>query len=112
MTPAFQAVAALIGEANAMTLTERLGGAPVYVPEVPLSGSPLVLAVGHGPAARLCDAFAGQRLHLPSRSVVECARRRAAILYDLRRGLATVEIARRYGLTARQIQRIRVQEKP
>lgn len=110
MTPVFEAVSTLIGERAAVALVERLGGAPIYVPEVPIAGSPLVLAIGHGPAARLCDHYAGRLLDLPSRSVLDTYRRREEVRYDLRRGLSASEVARRHGLTARHVRRIRAEE--
>lgn len=100
-------VRAIIGETATRTLCERLGGTSVYVPSYPSSGTILTLAIGHAAAARLCDAFAGEYLHLPSRLATESARRRAEVLYDLRRGLSSAEIARRHGLSARHVRNIR-----
>jgi Mor family transcriptional regulator len=97
----------LLGEAAAALLVERLGGIPVYVPACPSSGSPLVLALGHAAAARLCDVCAGQTLELPSRAAAAARARRSQILYDLARGLPASEVARRHGLSVRHIRNIR-----
>lgn len=107
MTPVFESVAAIIGEHAALILCERLGGVQVYVPQCPSSGSPLVLAIGHGPAARLCDAMAGQYLYLPSRQVTTRARRQQDVIYDLRRGMSVREIAMKHGITTRWVRVIR-----
>lgn len=103
----WRALAAMIGEADAATLIERLGGRYLYIPCVPSSGSPLVLAIGHAAAARLCNAAAGSYLCLPSRTAVERHKRHSAILFDLTLGLSPVEVARRHGLTERHIRSIR-----
>lgn len=100
----------LIGAVAAVTLIERLGGTVVYIPAIPIAQSRLVLAIGHGPAARLCDVLSGSVLRLPSRLSQERARRRAAILYDLRRGLPPVEVATRHGVTDSHVRALRAQE--
>jgi hypothetical protein len=98
---------AIIGEAATDTLCERLGGTRIYIPIVPTASSRLVLAVGHGPAARLCDAMPGTTLRLPSRSSQASQARREAILYDLRRGQPIHEIANRHGVTDSHVWAIR-----
>lgn len=110
MTTTYRAVVSLLGEALARTLTDRLGGVPIYVPEFPAAGSPLVLALGHGSAALICDRFAGQYIELPSRQALQHRQRREDVVFDLRRGLASSEVARRHGITARHVRRIRIQE--
>lgn len=110
MPSMLERVAAVIGEPAALILAERLGGSPLYIPQHPARGSPLVLAIGHGPAARLCDAFPSQSVQLPSRSALDAGRRREAVRYDLRRGLPAAEIARRHGLTVRHVRRLRAEE--
>lgn len=107
MTTDFDAVRDALGDLLAHTLAERLGGAPVYVPACPSRNSPLVLALGHAAAARLCDAFAGQYLSLPSRHALAAKQRYEAIAYDLRRGLSVSDVARRHGVTARHIRNIK-----
>jgi DNA-binding NarL/FixJ family response regulator len=102
----------LLGEATAALLVERLGGAPVYVPACPSHGSPLVLALGHAAAARLCDACAGQTLELPSRHAAAARARRRQVLYDLARGLSAVEVARRHGLSVRHVRNLRRDQEP
>jgi len=109
MTSALDAVIEVIGEAAAQMLCERLGGVPIYVPQIPTPGSLLVLAIGRGPAARLCDRMAGAYLELPSRHGRQSIRRRQDVLYDLRRGLAVSEIASRHGITTRRVMQIRRQ---
>ena len=100
-------IADLLGETTAALLVERLGGTPVYVPACPSHGSPLVLALGHAAAARLCDACAGQTMELPSRSAAAARARRRQVVYDLARGLSAAEVARRHGLSVRHVRNIR-----
>lgn len=101
------AIARLIGDEAARTLCERLGGTLVYIPVCPGAASPLVLAIGHTAAARLADALGGTALRVPSRLSIERQRRRAAILYDLRRGLPPGEVATRHGVTDSHVRAIR-----
>lgn len=98
---------AIIGDAATDTLCERLGGTRVYVPAIPTAGSRLVLAIGHGPVARLCDAMAGDSLHIPSRLSADRVRRRSAVRYDLARGLSPSEVATRHGLTVQHVRTLR-----
>lgn len=97
----------VIGATAVAQLYERLAGTTVYIPAIPSAASRLVLAIGHGPAARLCDALAGCVLCLPSRTSQERARRRDAVLYDLRRGLTVQEVATRHGITDRHVRTLR-----
>lgn len=106
-TPSMKALSAIIGEHTATMLCDRLGGCDLYIPLVPIKDSPLVLAIGHAAAARICDRYSGQHLCIPSRQSVQSARRRADIVFDLRRGQSPREIAWRHGLTARQVRNIR-----
>ena len=104
---------AIIGEAATRTLCDRLGGTRVYIPVTPAAGSRLVLAIGHGPVARLCAAMPGEVLRLPSRTSQDRRARREAILYDLRRGQPIHEIANRHGVTDSHVWAIRAtQEHP
>lgn len=109
-TETIDTLTALIGATAAATLIERLGGTVIYIPAIPIAHSRLVLAIGHGPAARLCNALSGSVLRLPSRLSQERARRRAAILYDLRRGLTLCEVATRHGVTDKHVRALRAQE--
>lgn len=103
----YRLIVETIGDDAARTLIERLGGMQVYVPVCPNAQSPLVLAIGHGKAARMCDLFGGQVLQLPARSKVTLKRRISDIEYDLRRGLSCSEIANRHGITYRRVLQIK-----
>lgn len=105
--PVIQRLTSIIGVAATTMLCERLGGISIYIPVAPVDSSRLVLAIGHGPAARLCDALAGEVLRLPSRLSQDRVRRREAIRYDLRRGLPPGEVAIRHGVTDSHVRAIR-----
>lgn len=107
---AFEALVEVIGAAPASDLAERLSGTVVYIPAIPAPGSRLVLAIGHGAAARLCDAMPGAVVRVPSRTSQERAKRRAAIAYDLRRGLSVGEIASRHGVSDKHVRALRAQQ--
>jgi hypothetical protein len=100
-------LADLLGPTTAALLIERLGGLPIYIPVCPAPGSALVLAIGHAAAARLCDAYAKETLLLPSRHAAATRARQRQIRYDLDRGLPVHEVARRHGMSVRQIYNIR-----
>lgn len=97
----------LIGEDRALSLIERLGGAAVYVPATPKRGSQLVLAIGMQASAVLCKSFGGERLDLPSLSALQAQHRRCQVIGDLRDGHSVSDVARRNGLSARHVRRIR-----
>lgn len=103
-------ITAIIGEAAYELLCERLGGTLLYIPRSPVSNARLTLAIGHAAATKLCRSLAGQTLYLPSRLSLASRRRREEVLYDLRRGLSTSEIAIRHGISAQHIRNIRNQE--
>lgn len=103
-------IASVIGADAAALLAERLGGIPIYVPAFPTGGSPLVLAIGHAAAARLCDTCAGQTLLPPSRHASAARARRRQVLYDLARGISAAEVARSHGVSVRHVQNLRSQE--
>lgn len=100
----------IIGEVAFELLCERLGGTLLYIPKDPVPNSRLTLAIGHAAATKLCRSLAGQTLYLPSRLSLARRRRREEVLYDLRRGLSTSEIAIRHGISAQHIRNIRNQE--
>jgi hypothetical protein len=107
---ALDTLAELIGPAATAALAERLGGTMIYIPTIPAPGSRLVLAIGHGAAARLCDAMPGSVVRVPSRTSQERVKRRAAIAYDLRRGLSVGEVATRHGVTDKHVRALRAQQ--
>jgi hypothetical protein len=107
MSPVYDDLVRLIGEVRASVLIERLGGSAVYVPATPRRGSQLVLAIGMQASAALCKAFGGERLELPSLSALQAQHRRCQVISDLRDGRSVSDVARRNGLSARHVRRIR-----
>lgn len=100
------AVESILDPNTARLLYERLGGTRVYIPAIPAPTSRLVLAIGHAPAARLCNQLAGESVCLPSRLSASRSDRKRAIQWDLARGLSASECALRHGVTTRCVQKI------
>jgi len=109
-------IAAVAGEAAAMSISARVGGTRVYIPAHAPDGHWLVEAVGRDAADKVCklfevDSARGQRVDIPHGAGGAYRSLRRAIakrVYDLdRAGKPSREIARTVGLTQRAIHRHR-----
>ena len=100
-----------IGLPDTMRVVQRWGGTRLWVPQVPVPGTPLVQYLGDAQAAKLCAAFGGNRPDVPK------AMRLLNLLRDddIRSnpdGLSVPALAQRYSLNERRIYQIRGQPMP
>lgn len=92
-----------LGDRLMVQLRRKLGGKDIKIPRggsVLHDDHPLVRAVGHEEAARLCDLFGGETVYVPKMNV-----RDDAYMKALNEGLTNGEIADRLGVTERQVRR-------
>lgn len=78
----------------------------VYVPLTPTPSSPLVKMVGIGNAYRLAEVFGGETIALKKEAAAKLARRNAQIKEASQLGATQRELAKKHGLTIRQISSI------
>lgn len=95
-----------LGLGDAMEIMRRWGGRELYVPVRVERGDPLSLTLGTETARRLVDAFAGQRLQLPSERNALLDIRNASIVADVDAGVSHEQTGLRYGLTRQAVSHI------
>ena len=99
----FQAMAETVGAGVALRLLERFAGVHLRIPKRPRPEHPLTVLLGWDDAARLCLAYGGELLAMPSGKAAALAARNEAIRTERRAGVSTAALARRHNLTERQI---------
>ena len=93
----------VIGHDALLALCRFYGGTPLYVPQQVPQGHNLPLVIGCGAAKALADVFGGERIDVPAM----VAHTTHAQIRRLRtEGVTTVELARRFGYSVRQVRRI------
>lgn len=93
------------GDRVMWTVWEAHGGTHLHVPAHAGPGHPLFELLGPD-ACRLTEAFGGETLHIPKADAARRAVRNALIRRDRSGGQPLNRIARRYGLSERQINSI------
>ena len=101
-------IAEIIGTADAIKLGQTMGGARIYCPTNPSHKHPVALVVGRKKAQQLCNYYAGDVLHLPSKIQFKRVRndliRQEYHLLTGLRGLSRANfLAIKYGLSRRFI---------
>ena len=94
-------VDALIGQRLRVALAQCSNS--VYIPLEPKPDSPLTKRVGLGAAHRLASVFGGLTVSLQNDRAQRTARRNQSINELAALGMTRPELARRFGLTCRQI---------
>lgn len=85
-------------------VVRHFGGTEIYIPETLSEGHELRV-LGAELAARLCDAFGGERLNVPKGLLTPHAKRAHAIEMA-NRGIRMPDIARAVNLTERQVYKL------
>lgn len=93
----------VIGHDALIALCRAYGGTPLYVPQAVPADHILPLVIGCGAARALSEVFGGDRIDVPAM----VAQTTHAQIRRLRaEGVTTVELARRFGYSVRQVRRI------
>ena len=110
-TKSFDEIAEVIGVAAAVSLAHRFGGTRVHIPTYFTNDHWLVDAIGRGPAEKLCAAFTRCNIDIPlgpADAAASRSRRRFEAVRTLTtEGLSAKAIAKRCGMTQRNVTRIR-----
>jgi Mor family transcriptional regulator len=107
MTPTYLALVNAIGKKQTEVLIARLGGTQITIPRSPKPSSRLALAIGLPDAIALSESLGGQAITLPSINALITHERNQQVQADLDNGLTVMDIARRNGISASQVRRIR-----
>jgi len=101
-------IAEYCGNDTAMLLLEHAGGGTILVikPENLDSMHNLVIWLGVERAQKFCDAFAGEIIKVPRAAAALRTLRNQKIREERRAGATLFTLARRYGMTDRQISAI------
>ncbi|MCR9090516.1 MAG: hypothetical protein NXI11_04060 [Proteobacteria bacterium] len=93
----------VIGHDALIALCRVYGGTPLYIPQNVPADHSLPLVIGCGAAKALAEVFGGDRIDVPAM----VAQTTHAQIRRLRtEGVTTVELARRFGYSVRQVRRI------
>jgi len=103
----------VIGIKAALSISGDLGGEKIYVakwsPDADKQGkdvSRLIECIGNNAAQRVCDLFGGSHIIIPSCKDLTREARNKAIRTDAHCKIKRGEMARKYGLSVRQIRRV------
>ena len=111
LSPLLAELCDLVGLQDTLRMVERWGGTRLWVFDTAAPDSQLVQLLGADKAARVCAAFAGNRLAIP-RAARLLRKLRDDDIRDNPDGLTVPQMARRYGLIERRIYQIRGQAPP
>lgn len=107
MSTTIEEVEDIIGAEAVSSLVANFGGSRIYVPQRFHRNSAIVLYIGAGASARLCEAFRGDTIEIPTgRPSSRPHPMRDAIKRDRQSGATLQELASRYDRSLRQISRI------
>lgn len=81
------------------------------MPQYPESYYTIAEVIGEDAARKLCEAFGGEAIYVPKSDSLESVERVAAIRQEYN-GANVPQLARKYGLTTRRVQRIVENERP
>lgn len=99
-------IADLIGNDNTLALLHHArfdGRSFVRVPIRPRPGQVIAGLIGMEAAAKLSNEYGGKVIRLPKITAIDRAQRDAEIKRMAAEGMTKVEIANRFGITARQV---------
>lgn len=107
LPPMAAKLADLIGSDNAIALIEHArqgkGKRHIYVPLRPKPESNLVQVIGIEAAKTLAQVYGGQEIQIPKCKVIDRAQRTAEIKRMAADGMTRVNIAKHFGMSARQV---------
>lgn len=106
LEPILQEMVGLVGLAHTLTIVEHWGGLRLYVPKEVGEDHALAKLIGIEGARRLAEAFGDDRWPIPKALRALRAVRDHHIVTNPD-GLSVYELVRRFGLTERQIYKIR-----
>ncbi|ALQ51931.1 Mor transcription activator family protein [Nitrosomonas ureae] len=101
-----QEIAQEIGISDTLKLVRHYGGTSVYIPRKLKVGHELIAVLGIDSATKICEKFGGyDRIEIPKAQMLTLELRNIEILND-KKVLSRSKVARKYGLTERQISKI------
>lgn len=107
LPPMAAKLADLIGSDNAIALIEQArqgkGKRHIYVPLRPKPENNLVQVIGMEAAKKLAQVYGGQEIQIPKCKVIDRAQRTAEIKRMAADGITRVNIAKHFGMSARQV---------
>lgn len=106
LPPQLREIAELIGLAAATELVSAYGGTRLYIPSQPGPDHVFVRTFGAAAADRLARARGGTYIDVPRCVASVRAARDRAIVHDGMAGATQRELARRYGMTERNVRLI------
>jgi Mor family transcriptional regulator len=101
-----QEIAQEIGISDTLKLVRHYGGTSVYIPRKLKTDHELIAVLGLDSAIKICEKFGGyDRIEIPKAQMLTLELRNIEILND-KKTLSRSKVARKYGLTERQISKI------
>ncbi|MBF0605710.1 MAG: hypothetical protein HQL07_18705 [Nitrospirae bacterium] len=107
MSAVIREIESVIGKKSLPLLLTRYAGQRVYVPspENLQNSHDLVTFLGRENAEKFCAHFSGERMHIPMNNAAKIFSRNQAIIKDYSTGMKVNDLARRYGISARTVEK-------
>lgn len=91
----------------ALAVARQFGGTEIYVPREPKPTDLLTQCVGPEDAKKIAEFYGGAHLEVPLAQSVRISERNEAIRRLAAQGKSAAELARMFGMTARNVRRIK-----
>lgn len=106
LPPKLREVAEYCGESTARVLLTHFGGGHLFVPRIMPNEHRLAELLGLESASKLCRMYGGEVLQVPRAAQGLRRYRNVLIQKEYADGATQFDLARRYGLTERQVNKI------
>jgi len=101
-----QEISSYCGQQTALVLLLNFPGVHVNIPKKPTATHKLAELMGMSAFSKLCENYGNEVLQIPRAAAAIRALRNQAILKDFASGLRQIDIALKYGMTERQVNKI------
>jgi len=101
-----QEISSYCGQQTALVLLLNFPGVHVNIPKKPTATHKLAELMGMAAFGKLCENYGNEVLQIPRAAAAIRALRNQAILKDFASGLRQIDIALKYGMTERQVNKI------
>lgn len=109
LSPMASTLVAILGRRKAMALmssTTASNKGTVYVPATPKPSSKLVKIIGLAAAESLAQLYGGRNVTVPKCAAIQLSARHAEIVRMVAEGIPQVEVAKRFGMTDRNVRHV------
>ena len=109
LSPMASTLVAILGRRKAMAMMSSIAASnkgTMYVPAIPRPTHKLVKIVGQAAAESLAQLYGGRNVSVPKCAAIQQSARHAEIIRLVAEGVPQVEVARRFGMTDRNVRHV------